>query len=90
VRSRKRHQICCLRKENTMTDEVSDATRLVRQTFERLIEEHPGATNRQLLKLLKLAARADSELKEAAFEWTNWDRFRELSVRVRRPLKSTR
>jgi hypothetical protein len=32
-----RSRICCLREENTMTDEVSDATRLVRQTFERLI-----------------------------------------------------
>jgi hypothetical protein len=76
--------------ENTMTDEVSDTTRLVRQTFERLIKEYPAATDRRLLKLLKLAARTDDELKGAAFEWTNWDRFRKLRARVRRPLKTTR
>ena len=72
-----------------MTDEVSDTTRLVRQT-ERLIKEYPGATDRQLLKLLKLAARTKDELKGAAFEWTNWDRFRKVRARVRRPLKTTR
>ena len=64
-----------------MTDEVSDATGLVRQTFERLIKKYPRATDRQLLKLLKLAARADDELKDAAFEWITWDR---------RPLKKSR
>jgi len=36
VRSRKRHRICCLRKKNTMTDEVSDATRLARRIFDGL------------------------------------------------------
>ena len=55
-----------------MTDEVSDATRLVRQTSERFIKEYHRATDRQLLKLLKLAARANDELKDAAFEWINW------------------
>ena len=39
-----------------MADEVSDATRLVRQTFERLIKEYPRATDAQLLKLLARAA----------------------------------
>ena len=36
---------------------MSDATRLVRQTFERLVKAHPRAYDAQLLKLLKRAAR---------------------------------
>ena len=90
MRGRKLHQICCLRKENTTADEVSDATRFVRQTFERLIREYPRATDAQLLKLLARAARADNELKDAAFAWTGPDMIRKLRARVRRPLRKSR
>ena len=61
-----------LRSEITMTDKMSNAARLVRQTFERLIKEYPRATDAQLLILLARAARADDQLKNAAFEWTKW------------------
>jgi hypothetical protein len=73
-----------------MTNEMSDATRLVRQTLERLIEEFPGATDAQLLILLARAARADDELKDAAVEWTSRDLIRTLKARVRRPLRKSR
>jgi hypothetical protein len=71
-----------------MTNKMSDATRLVRQTFERLMKEYPRATDAQLLILLARAARADDELKDAAFEWTNGDLI--CRSRARRPLRKSR
>jgi hypothetical protein len=71
-----------------MTDKMFDAARLVRQTVERLIKEYPRATDAQLLILLARAARADDELKDAAFEWTNGDLIRR--PRARRPLRKSR
>jgi hypothetical protein len=71
-----------------MTDKMSDAARLVRQTVERLIKEYPSATDAQLLILLARAARADDELKDAAFEWTTGDMIRR--PRARRPLRKSR
>ena len=73
-----------------MTDEVSDATRLVRQTFEWLIKQYPGATDTQLLRLLAHASRADDELKQTAFEWTSRDLIRKLRARGRGPLRKWR
>jgi hypothetical protein len=73
-----------------MADEVSDATRLVRQTFEPLIREYPRATDAQLLKLVARAARADDELKDAALAWTGPDMIRKLRARVRRPVRKSR
>jgi len=72
-----------------MADEVSDATRLVRQTFERLIREYPRATDAQLSNCWR-AARADGELKDAAFAWTGPDMICKLRARVRRPLRKSR
>ena len=73
-----------------MTDEVSDATRLVRQTFEWLVKQYPGATDTQLLRLLARASRTDDELKQAAFEWTSRDLIRKLRARGRGPLRKSR
>jgi hypothetical protein len=67
---------------------MSDATRLVRQTFERLIKEYPRASDAQLLIFLARAARADDELEDADFEWTNGDLIRR--PRARRPLRKSR
>jgi hypothetical protein len=61
-----------------MTGEMPATPRLVRQTFERVVEEYPGASDAQLLKLMARAARADDELKEAALEWTSRDLLRKL------------
>ena len=74
--------------QKSMTDKMSDAARLVRQTVERLIKEYPRATDAQLLILLARAARADDELEEAAFEWTNGGLIRR--PRARRPLRKSR
>jgi hypothetical protein len=71
-----------------MTDKMFDAARLVRQTVERLIKEYPRATDAQLRILLARAARADDELKDAAFEWTNGDMIRR--PRARRSLRKSR
>ena len=73
-----------------MADEMSDATRLVRQTFERLIKEFPGATDAQLLVLLERAARTDDELQSATFKWTGRDLIRRPRARKRRLLKNSR
>jgi hypothetical protein len=50
---------------------MSDATRLVRQTLERLMKEYPHATDAQLRALLERAALADDELKDALDEWSS-------------------
>jgi hypothetical protein len=47
---------------------MSNATRLVRQTLEQLIEKYPDATDKQLHILLERAARADDVLQDAVFE----------------------
>jgi hypothetical protein len=53
-----------------MTNEISNATRLVRQTLEQLIEKYPEVTDTQRT-LLDRAAQADDELKDAIDEWSN-------------------
>jgi hypothetical protein len=73
-----------------MTDEVSNSTKLVRQTFERLIKQYPGAADTQLLRLLARASRTDDEFKQAAFEWTSRDLIRKLRARGRGPLRKSR
>jgi hypothetical protein len=67
---------------------MSDTTRLVRQTLERLIKEYPWATDTQLHTLLERAAQADDALQDAVFEWTNGDLIRRPCVR--RPLRKSR
>jgi hypothetical protein len=54
------------------------------------MKEYPQATDAQVPKLLKMEAQADHELSDAASEWANWDRFRKLRVRARRPLQKSR
>jgi hypothetical protein len=48
---------------------MSDPTRPVRQTVERLIKKYPEATDAHLRILLERAARVDEELKDALDQW---------------------